>query len=183
MLCLQRPLFLQLDPQLHSKQFANVKKPCCFHYCQHSHSGSASQARAQAETPVGPAPHHSQPCQAPPLWLQRLVSWTAAQEGIYLADSLQTFWRARKGIDLPLLMCCSPVFVGCPTYSCLSEQAPGFLLQQRRPFPSDSSWLLPCYKLPKAAGDKPQSTPPFSLSLPNLPPPPEPDSRNQAEGE
>lgn len=47
---------------------------------------------------------------------------------------LISVWRGRKGVALPPWQHCSLLCVGCPTYSCLSRQVPGFLLQQNRTF-------------------------------------------------
>lgn len=59
--------------------------------------------------------------------------------GCLITNSLEGEQRNR----LPLLQYCSLFCAGCPTYTCLSRQVPGFLLQQKRTFPFDSCCLLP----------------------------------------
>lgn len=66
-----------------------------------------------------------------------------------------------KGLELPLLLCRSPLWVGCPTSSCLSKQAPGFILQQKRSFPSHRSWLFPVTSSQKRLGTNPKAQIPF----------------------
>lgn len=54
-------------------------------------------------------------------------------------------WRVSIGTVL-LVLCHMPLSAGCPAYSCLSFSMGATFPPPAEIFPSDSTWLLPCYR-------------------------------------